>query len=248
MTARPVILFTDYGERGPYVGQLKAALLAHGHHGPILDLMADAPVFDPRASSYLLAALLPQMPADAVMLCVVDPGVGGDRLPLVTEVDARLLVGPDNGLFELAGRQARHRQAWRIDWRPPVLSATFHGRDLFAPVAAALAAGRRPEVLPGTPMDWPGRPDWPDELAAVVYIDGFGNVMTGLSARNLPVDAVLSVNGRHLTRAATFGDRSVGEPFWYANSIGLVELAVNGGCADVILGLTPGEPVAVVSR
>jgi len=75
-----------------------------------------------------------------------------------------------------------------------------------------------------------------------------GNVMTGLSARNLPVDAVLSVNGRHLTRAATVGDRSVGEPFWYANSIGLVELAVNGGCADVILGLTPGEPVAVVSR
>ncbi|WP_245644179.1 SAM hydrolase/SAM-dependent halogenase family protein [Magnetospirillum moscoviense] len=234
---RPIFLFTDYGVTGPYVGQVKAALLAQGFAGPVIDLMADAPAFDPKASAYLLAALLPRMPADAVGLCVVDPGVGGDRAALVVKADGRLLVGPDNGLFELAARRAATLGIWRIEWQPDELSATFHGRDLFAPVAADLAQGRRPQTPWCSPTQRIDRGDWPNDWAVTIYVDGFGNVMTGLRGEAVAGDDVLVVNGHRLTAARTFSDLPPGQPFWYVNSVGLVELAVNGGRADQCLGI-----------
>ncbi len=242
---RPIFLFTDYGVTGPYVGQVKAALLARGYTGPAIDLMADAPAFDPRASAYLLAALVPQMARDAVGLCVVDPGVGGDRAALVVEVDGRFLVGPDNGLFELVARRASDVSTWRIDWAPAELSATFHGRDLFAPLAADLALGRRPEPQWCHPTPRFDRGDWPNDWAATIYIDGFGNVMTGLRGESVAGDDVLVVNGHPLTAARTFSDRPPGQAFWYVNSVGLVELAVNGGRADQWLGVAGGVAIDI---
>lgn len=242
---RPIFLFTDYGVTGPYVGQVKAALLACGFTGPVIDLMADAPAFDPQASAYLLAALLPRLPADAVGFCVIDPGVGGDRAALIVEADGRFLVGPDNGLFELVARRANHLRIWRIDWVPAELSATFHGRDLFAPVAADLGLGRHPESSYCSPTHRIDRGDWPNDWAATIYIDGFGNVMTGLRGDAIARGDVLVVNGHHLTAARTFSDRPPGQPFWYVNALGLVELAVNGGRADQCLGIAGGAAVII---
>ena len=236
-----IVLFTDFGVSGPYVGQMKAVLAREAPDLPVIDLMHDAPAFDPRLSAYLLAAVAEPFPADAVFLCVVDPGVGGPRAPVVAEVDGRRFVGPDNGLFEIVLRRAERAFLRTIDWRPEKLSASFHGRDLFAPVAARLAAGREVALSPGGTRF----PDWPDELPEIVYVDAYGNAITGLRAAALPEDAHVLAGGRRIGRARTFSDMPEGGAFWYANSSGLVEIAVNRGSAAAILGLSPGVPFSV---
>ena len=241
-----IALFTDFGLHGPYTGQMKAVLYDMAPGVPVVDLIADAPAGNPKASAYLLAAYAAWFPERTVFLCVVDPGVGGARPALVLEADGRQYVGPGNGLFELVRRRALTTRSFEIDWKPERLSASFHGRDLFAPVAAMLARGDEP---PGRPCDDGAdrRADWPDDLAEIVYIDHFGNAMTGLRAAMLPPGARLSTGERVLERARTFGDRPPGEAFWYENSNGLAEIAVNHGRADRDLGLSLAMSVAIVS-
>jgi S-adenosyl-L-methionine hydrolase (adenosine-forming) len=242
-----IALFTDFTKRGPYTGQMTAVLHTLAPGVPVVELLADAPAFDPQAAAYLLAAYARPFPAESVFLAVVDPGVGGDRPPCVVRADDRWFVGPGNGLFEAVMRQAAGSvRCWRIDWRPDRLSATFHGRDLFAPVAARLARGEPP---PGSPLPTSAlrRTDWPDDLAQVVYIDGYGNAVGGLRAAMVPPGARISAGGTTIGPARTFGDVPVGRPFWYANADGLLEIAVNQGRADRVLGLALGAPIAVES-
>lgn len=238
-----IVLFTDFGLSGPYTGQMKAVLHREAPGIPVIDLFADAPAANPAASAYLLAAYAVWFPADTVFLCVVDPGVGGKRPAVIVEANGRWYVGPGNGLFELVQRRAGKPKSWEIDWRPEQLSASFHGRDLFAPVAAMLARGEPPPGQPSDDLD--RRPDWPDDLAEIVYLDHYGNAMTGLRAAMLPLDAKLAVAGRMLERAKTFSDRLPGNAFWYENSNGLAEIAVNRGRADRELGLAVGSPVEI---
>jgi S-adenosylmethionine hydrolase len=239
-----IALFTDFGLEGPYTGQMKAVLAETAPGVAVIDLFADAPSGNPKASAYLLAAYAPWFRAGAVFLCVVDPGVGGARPAVYLEADARWYVGPDNGLFEIVRRRARESRCWQIEWAPPTLSASFHGRDLFAPVAAMLARGVQPE---GRVRDAPNnRADWPDDLAEIVYVDHYGNAITGMRASVVPAAARLSVGGRALERARTFSDRPPGAAFWYENSNGLAEIAVNQGRADRELGLCIGTPVELV--
>ncbi|HZD26702.1 MAG TPA: SAM-dependent chlorinase/fluorinase, partial [Alphaproteobacteria bacterium] len=135
-----IVLFTDFGREGPYMGQMRAVLARRAPGVPVIDLIADVPAWDVRAGAYLLPAYAAEFPAGTVFLCVVDPGVGSARQPMALKADGRWYVGPDNGLFELVARRAAAARGWRIDWRPDrPLSASFHGRDLFAPVAADLA-------------------------------------------------------------------------------------------------------------
>lgn len=241
------ILFTDFGVAGPYLGQMKAVLLRAAPRLPIVDLFADAPACDPHLAAPLLAAYAEVAHPGDVVLAVVDPGVGTDRRPVVARIGGRWLVGPDNGLLALVVRRAGGAvDAWEIAWRPPRLSASFHGRDLFAPVAAMLALGQAP---PGPPID-PAtldRPAWPDDLPAIVYCDTYGNAMTGLRAASLPSDAMLIAAGRAIRRGRTFADAAPGTPLWYENANGLAEIAVNCGRADRELGLRPGACVAVTA-
>ncbi|MBO0759289.1 MAG: SAM-dependent chlorinase/fluorinase, partial [Bradyrhizobiaceae bacterium] len=169
-----IALFTDFGLHGPYTGQMKAVLHQMAPSKPVIDLFADAPVGNPKASAYLLAAYATWFPAKTVFLCVVDPGVGGTRPSVILEADSRWYVGPGNGLFELIQRRAAETRSWEIDWQPERLSASFHGRDLFAPVASILARGEPP---PGRPSENAAarRADWPDDLREIVYVDHFGN-------------------------------------------------------------------------
>ena len=138
-----IVLFTDFGLQGPYTGQMKAVLHKLAPGIQVIDLFADAPVGNPKASAYLLAAYAAWFAAGTVFLSVVDPGVGGSRPPIILEADGRWYVGPGNGLFELVARRAPSSRSWHIDWKPERLSAGFHGRDLFAPVAAMLAGASR---------------------------------------------------------------------------------------------------------
>lgn len=238
-----IVLFTDFGVAGPYVGQMKAAIYQADPAVPIIDLFADAPSFDPVASSHLLSAYVSGFATGTVFLCVVDPGVGSVlRRPIVAEIDGCYFVGPDNGLFDVVARRASFACKREIIWQPPRLSPSFHGRDLFAPVAARVACT-------GLPLDWlaPAAPFSPsgidDELAQVIYIDSFGNVITGVRASRLSQNHLLEVGGGAFAWARTFADVERGEPFWYENASGLVELAVNCGSAARQLSLSLGDKV-----
>jgi hypothetical protein len=239
-----IVLFTDFGLDGPYIGQMQAVLHRDAPGVPVLNLFADAPAHEPRLAAYLLAAYAPSFPPGSVFLAVVDPGVGGDRAAAVVEADGRWYVGPENGLFAILARRARAPRWWEIETPQAGVSASFHGRDVFAPVAAGLARGEPP---PGAKraIEAVLRPDWPDDLARIVYIDGFGNAMTGLAAAGLDADCILAVGRRRLARARTFAEVPSGTAFWYENANGLAEIAVNRGRADRLLGLTPGDQVRV---
>ena len=161
-----IVLFTDFGL--PYTGQIKAVLHSHAPGVPVIDLFDEAP--EPMAAAYLLRAYGEDFPPSSVFLSVVDPGVGGPRKPAVVEAGGRWYVGPDNGLFEMVVRHSEDTARWwEITWIPERLSASFHGRDLFAPVAARIAGGESPAKEPwplGTerPLGEIRRPHWPDDL------------------------------------------------------------------------------------
>lgn len=200
--------------------------------------MHDAPNFSPEAAAHLLAALAREFPANSIFLAVVDPGVGGKRDAIVVEADGRRFVGPDNGLFSILWQRARRRRCWSIRWRPRRLTSSFHGRDLFAPVAAALATK--------TPRGWLAPKRAPDvlvedgELARIIYIDHYGNAVTGL--RKKARTGRLRAGGRELAYARTFEEAK--RPFWYENSMGLVEIAAPRGSAARLLRLKIGGRVA----
>lgn len=241
-----IALFTDFGAAGPYTGQMKAVIHRECPGAAIVDLLADAPTHDPRAAAYLLAALVPEFPEGTVFLCVVDPGVGDPaRRPAAVSIDGQWFVGPDNGLFNVVAERGRAVEWWDIDWRPARLSASFHGRDLFAPLAARLARG---DAVPGTVCPLQDRilPGWPQDLAEIVYIDHFGNAMTGLRAAKLDAMRCLELNGTAIAHARTFSAVPVGRAFWYENANGLAEIAVNQGRAQQALAVAVGDKVRVV--
>jgi S-adenosylmethionine hydrolase len=238
-----IVLYTDFGAQDLYVGQVKAVLAARAPRARVLDALHDAPAFDIAASAHLLAALAPRYPRGSVFCAVVDPGVGGAREAIVLRADGRTFVGPDNGLLSVLWARAGRRSCRRIVWQPTNLSASFHGRDLFAPVAAALAArrlprswtraSRAPRVLLGA-----------DERAAVIYIDHYGNAMTGLRAAGRARSARLSVGRRRLAFARVFEAAPRSGAFWTVNSLGMVEIAAQRASAARRLGLRVGQRVA----
>lgn len=239
-----IILFTDFGSSDIYVGQVKAVLAQSAPGVQCIDLLHDVPNFQIRAGAHLLAATLGCFPQGSVFLAVVDPGVGSSRQPVVMEADGRYFVGPDNGLLSVAAARASQCRCWRIDWRPENLSASFHGRDLFAPIAAAIASGTFPKDKL-TPIEQLDVRLGAEELFEVIYLDHYGNAMTGLRADKLAHDAKLEVNGKVLQYARTFSAVPEAAAFWYENSVGLVEIAVSGGSAAEQFELAVGQALEV---
>jgi S-adenosylmethionine hydrolase len=235
-----LVLFTDFGLQGPYVGQVHAVLQQHAPGVPVINLFSDLPVFDIQAAAYLLPAYAQGFPPGTVFVCVVDPGVGSTRPGVVVQADGRWYVGPNEGLFAPLARRARGIQCWRLPEPAAGASPSFHGRDVFAPVAGRLARDCRytGEELAATELD---KPDWPDDLRCVIYIDRFGNAITGMRSTTVEPETVFNVNGHTLHHARTFSAVNEGAAFWYENSSGLVEFAVNRGRADVVLGLQLGS-------
>lgn len=237
-----IVLFTDFGSSDIYVPQVKAALRRNGATD-VLDLLHDAPAFNSRASAHLLAALGPRFDPGSVFMAVVDPGVGSEREAVIVMTEGRWYVGPDNGLLSvLAARSPAN--FFRITWRPDNLSHSFHGRDLFAPIAAAIAKGEFPkdkvEQTRGLQVDF-GAAD----LAEVIYIDHYGSAITGLRASSLSGGTRLRIGGKTITPAEVFSKLNPGESCWYENSIGLAEIAVNRGSAVQQLSLAIGQTVSI---
>lgn len=238
-----VALFTDFGANGPYIGQMTVALRGAGYTGDVINLFADAPSFSVKASSRLLSAYMTDFPKETLFLCIVDPGVGGPRLPVVVRSCDRWFVGPDNGLFEYILRLDEAAEAWEIIWRPERLSSSFHGRDLFAPVAAKILAGSTNSIMKKMAFVNLQRFEWPEDLLEIVYIDHYGNGLTGI--KSSPGQSNISINGIDLSLSNTFSSVGKGEPLAYCNANGLIEIAVNQGRADEYFNLSIGSPVGL---
>lgn len=236
-----LVLVTDFGE-GLYVGQMRACLDALLAGMPVIDLVHDLPPCRPDLAAYLLPALVRDLPGGSLYLCVVDPGVGGEREGLIVHAWGSWFIGPDNGL--LAPLLQDDKQAWvqRLGWRPPAMSASFHGRDWFVPAAARWCAGADLELTSLDPGACVGA-DWPRERALVIYVDRFGNLLSGLGAVGRSTASGLLVGDRLVPHARTFCQAPIGEAFWYENAFGLVEIAVNQGRASDQLGLALGDVI-----
>lgn len=238
-----IALFTDFSLHDPYVGQLHAVLAQVAPGVAVIDLFHGVPNYDIHGAAYLLPAYTSPFPPGTVFVCVVDPGVGGARRPVLLRIGANWYVGPDNGLFHILARRSCDADCHEILWRPAQLSASFHGRDLFAPVAAMLAAGEVPLSRP-TALTPPSG-DWPEDLARIVYIDHYGNAITGLRSGRVSHTTVIRAHGHALRYARTYSDAPPGAGFWYDNANGLVEIALANGSAARNLELTIGDQVLI---
>lgn len=244
-----IVTFTDFGYEGPYLGQMRGVLQQNAPGIPVIDLMADAPAFDIRAAAYLLPHVMRPFGDGTVCLAVVDPGVGSARRPIVLESDNRWFVGPDNGLFEMIARGSKRPvRWWEITYVPGKMSASFHGRDIFAPVAAMIANGdTTTDPVWGRAIEYEDRQGarWLDDWAHVIYIDHYGNCMTGVRWDRLDRTAGIKVDGMEIPIVRTFSDCAVGDVMCYQNSLELLEIAVNQGNAAEYLRLKRGSQVFV---
>ena len=258
-----VTLLTDFGTADYFVGALKGAVLAANPSALIVDLTHEVPPYDIEAGAYTLRAAFETFPEGTVHVAVVDPGVGSARRAIAVEGQGHTFVGPDNGLFgHVYGRVEPFRvfQLTNANFFRREVSATFHGRDIFAPVAGALSRGVRAEELGPEVFDFVRLPTATVERAAdgtlsgaIIHVDRFGNLVTNIMPNDLSEEAVargarLRIGGREVRRFRRFfaeDAEGAGEPFAVWGSAGLLEVAVFRDSAARVLGVKRGDKVEV---
>ncbi len=237
-----IVLFTDFGASDPYAGQVRARIHELAPAQQVVDLLHEAPDYNAHAGAHLLAAFASAFPPGAVFMCVVDPGVGTERDGVVVAAGGRRFVGPDNGLLSIVAARNADSKVWRIKWQPENASKTFHGRDIFAVIAALIAKGDFPDDKLEERNKLHVEFDAGD-LPRVIYIDHYGNAWTGQRASGVSQGTRVVAAGAEFRHADTFGAVGKGEGFWFGNSVGLVELAINRGSAAEKLGLKVGDAI-----
>ncbi len=262
MTPQPCIsLTTDFGHQGPFVAVMKAVIASRCKNANIIDLMHDIPVHWPPEAGFWLARAFPYFPPATVHIAVVDPGVGTERDILCADIAGHQFLAPDNGL--LAPLLKRYPEgvcravdidALLVRLSLPAPSQTFHGRDLFAPLAAELAAGTvtcdetGPQTKSWVPSQLEAPVATPGLVAGtVVTIDTFGNLITNIDAAMIRAfkQPVVSVAGQRLALSATYGRVDPGAYLALINSFDVVEIARAEASASAGLGLARGAPVRV---
>jgi S-adenosylmethionine hydrolase len=259
---RPIItLTTDFGTDNAYVAQMKGVILSINPNAVLVDVTHDIPPQDIRQAALILADATPRFPSGSVHICVVDPGVGTERRIVCAEIAKQHYVAPDNGLLSYLTRNTQPTSAVAITNRSywlPVVSSTFHGRDIMAPVAAHLSLGMNAKVLgqPAgelTPLDWPETVVEHGRITgAVIAKDSFGNLITNiqrdeLSAMGSFESTVVCCGGRTVVGIVdTYGQRSPGSVIALFGSSERLEIAVVNGNAAKLLPIRIGDPVAVM--
>jgi hypothetical protein len=255
--SRPIVLLTDFGLQDAYVGLMKGVLLSRCPDAPLIDLTHGVPPQDVRAGALLLRHALAYFPPDSVFLAVVDPGVGGERRPLCARSGRRIFVGPDNGLLWPAATERGRPEFFHLDraelWLPE-RSATFHGRDVFAPVAALLAGGAQPSQC-GSPISDPVRLALPaprrteDGLQGeVLLVDHYGNAVTNIRPQDVRAEGALYFRAGDSELgppASHYGAVQPGQPLVVLGSMGYYEVAVRSASAAKDLALQVGQAIHV---
>ena len=258
-----VTLLTDFGTSDYFVGAMKGAVLAANPRAQLVDITHEIPPQDIEAGAYTLLAAFDAFPAGTVHVAVVDPGVGSSRRAVAAEGGGHLFVGPDNGVFGHVYERVAPLRVFHVtneSYFRPRASETFHGRDVFAPVAGALAGGVRAEELGPEIEDFVrlsfARPERGPEgtlVASIIHVDRFGNCVTNITRQDLAEEAIkrgarLLVGGREIRSFRRFfadeGDRH-SEPFAVWGSAGFLELAVFRDSAARVLGAGRGQKVEV---
>jgi len=259
MSRPTVAMLTDFGLEDTYVGLMKSVIADISPDCRIIDLCHEVPPQNILSGAYLTATAVPYLPDDAVLMNVVDPGVGSQRRAIACDMGDFTLVGPDNGIFDLV---FRHRDPKRIhalensDYFLSDVSMTFHGRDIFSPVSAHLASGVDLENFgPRISQDDLDRlpPSDPhideDRIEAhVIHIDRFGNMITNLTHKDLDgwADSVqVEIGTETVPLQSTFTDVANGLPVAYFGSTGQLEIAVNNGNAARRFGMNQNSTVII---
>jgi S-adenosylmethionine hydrolase len=248
-----VTLTTDFGARDPYAAAVKGVLLSRCAGLRVVDLTHEIAPQDVTEGAFFIAQAAPWFPAGTVHLAVVDPGVGTSRRPLAVRAGGHFFVLPDNGLIELVLRALPLDQARVIDMdRDRGTSATFHGRDVFAPAAAALACGAPlSDIGPAAGrlarLAFPRPALRADRVEGeIVHVDRFGNLVSNIDRAALggaPCSGV-QIGGRALGAPLhTYGDAAAGELLALWNSAGLLEVAAREASAAATLGLGRGAGI-----
>lgn len=257
---RVITLTTDFGTKDWFVGTMQGVMLGLCPGAAIVDLTHEIPPGDVRAGAFALAASCRYFPKGTVHVAVVDPGVGGSRSALAVQTTNAIFVGPDNGVLSFALRNETIKSIRRLEnpacfLRP--VSHTFHGRDVFAPVAARLCRGfPLTKVGPAQPdfirLEWPSPSASAREVRGeIVYVDRFGNLITNVGAdlltgRDLARLRMKTRRGRPIPLATHYQAVPTGKAVAVAGSSGLLEIAVNGGSAAQQLKLPVGDKIVVV--
>ncbi|HEX7174021.1 MAG TPA: SAM-dependent chlorinase/fluorinase [Pyrinomonadaceae bacterium] len=258
-----VTLLTDFGTADYFVGAMKGAILSADPSAQLVDITHDIPPHDIEAAAFTLLAAFESFPAGTVHLAVVDPGVGSERRPIAIESREHLFVGPDNGVFGHVYERLKNFRVFHLtndDYFRRDVSTTFHGRDIFAPVAGALSRGVPADAL-GPPVTdavrlalaAPRRLDDGTLEASVIHIDRFGNLITNITPRDLPDEAIhrgarLRIGERDIKSFRHFfaeDDAAAGEPFAIWGSAGLLEIAVYRDSAARLLDARRGQKIIV---
>jgi S-adenosylmethionine hydrolase len=248
-----VTLTTDFGTSDAYVALMKAAVLRNCDSALLIDITHHIPPQDILCGSITLERAVDGFPSGTVHLAVVDPGVGTDRRMLICRMNEQLIVCPDNGLITWSWRQHPGGQAYQLLWRPQLApSNTFHGRDIFAPVAGMLAAGlplselakpiNDPILLPIAPMSQR------QSIGQIIHLDHYGNATTNIGYQTLLKKSrqTFRLKRRSIGKLRkTYCDVAPGEPVALIGSSGLLEIAVRDGSAAKTLKLTVGDEVVV---
>jgi S-adenosylmethionine hydrolase len=256
MPAPLITLTTDFGSSDHFVGVLKGVILGICPTARIVDITHEAPAYETAQAAFLLAQAYRYFPPKTVHVAIVDPGVGTARRPLLVEAAGQFFIGPDNGVLAMVysgiSHRARHITAEKYFLKP--VSRTFHGRDIFAPVAAHLAGGVRPAAFGKRiedhlkiAFDKPQRTAKRTYSGAVLHIDRFGNMVTNFHSSDFPDLSLnafdMAVGTRTISRfALTYASGDPGEVFVILGSSGYYEIAANQGSASKLLGCDVGAP------
>ena len=261
-SARVITLLTDFGTADYFVAAMKGVILTINPAVSLVDITHEIPPQDIESGAFMLLTCYRDFPEGTVHLAVVDPGVGSARRPIVVRAGAYYFVGPDNGLFSYVYDREPSAQIYHVTaagYFHPSPSSTFHGRDIFAPVAAALSKGVDPEALGPRITDQvrlaplaPTKDDAGRLRARIIHIDHFGNCITNLSKNDLSSSesVKLSVNGKVIETFRRFFTDEHGskeEIFAIWGSAGFLELALNGASAADVLAAKRGDAVHIGS-
>ncbi len=249
----PVSVVTDFGVKDPYVGVMKGVILGINPLAIPVDVTHDVAPQAVLEGAFVIRASWEYFPPGTIHLAVVDPGVGTERAPMAMAAGGHFFVGPDNGLFTPILEKHPDAEVRRITepaYRLPRVSATFHGRDVFAPAAAWLSRGV-PVSEFGPRLEEPIRLPFsqPESIpqglgGRVVYVDRFGNLVTNIPADRIPDgSAQVAIAGRYLEVHRTYGEVPAGGLLALVGSFGFLEVSVNGGSAASVLEVGLGEPV-----
>jgi S-adenosylmethionine hydrolase len=254
---RVITITTDFGHKGPFVAVMKGVILSRYPEAKIVDLMHDIPAQWPPEAGFWVCRSYRWFPEGSIHLAIVDPGVGTERDILIVECEGHLFMAPDNGLLAQLLDTAASARIYRLDMARldlPEPSATFHGRDIFAPVAADLAAGRvSVSDIATETRDW--IPGWIDEPTAVaghvsgviVTVDTFGNLISNIDATLVEgmAEPVAEIAGHRVPMLRTYGQAQPGDYLALVNSFGVVEIARAEGDAAEGLGSARGAPLVI---